>query len=92
MANVSHELKTPIATIKGFVETLLDGAMNEPDDNTRFLSIVAKQADRLESIIEDLLALSRIEQSEDSGSLPLEPTRIADLLATACSDCMPRAA
>jgi two-component system phosphate regulon sensor histidine kinase PhoR len=92
VANVSHELKTPIATIKGFVETLLDGAMNEPDDNTRFLSIVAKQADRLESIIEDLLALSRIEQSEDSGSLPLEPTRIADLLATACSDCMPRAA
>ena len=92
VANVSHELKTPIATIKGFVETLLDGAMNEPDDNTRFLSIVAKQADRLESIIEDLLALSRIEQSEDSGSLPLESTRIADLLATACSDCMPRAA
>ena len=92
VANVSHELKTPIATIKGFVETLLDGAMNEPEDNLRFLSIVAKQADRLEAIIEDLLALSRIEQSEDSGALPLEPTRIADLLATACSDCMPRAA
>ena len=92
VANVSHELKTPIATIKGFVETLLDGALNEPDDNIRFLSIVAKQADRLEAIIEDLLALSRIEQSEDSGALPLEPTRIADLLATACSDCLPRAA
>ena len=92
VANVSHELKTPIATIKGFVETLLDGAINEPDDNIRFLSIVAKQADRLEAIIEDLLALSRIEQSEDSGALPLEPTRIADLLATACSDCLPRAA
>ena len=92
VANVSHELKTPIATIKGFVETLLDGAINEPEDNLRFLSIVAKQADRLEAIIEDLLALSRIEQSEDSGALPLEPTRIADLLATACSDCMPRAA
>ena len=91
VANVSHELKTPIATIKGFVETLLDGAINEPNDNKRFLSIVAKQADRLEAIIEDLLALSRIEQSEGSGVLPLEPTRIADLLATACSDCMPRA-
>ncbi len=91
VANVSHELKTPIATIKGFVETLLDGAINEPDDNKRFLSIVAKQADRLEAIIEDLLALSRIEQSEEVGALPLEPTTIADLLATACSDCMPRA-
>ena len=91
VANVSHELKTPIATIKGFVETLLDGAIDEPNDNKRFLSIVAKQADRLEAIIEDLLALSRIEQSEGSGVLPLEPTRITDLLAVACSDCMPRA-
>jgi len=91
VANVSHELKTPIATIKGFVETLLDGAINEPKDNKRFLSIVAKQADRLEAIIEDLLALSRIEQSEGSGVLPLEPTKIADILATACADCMPRA-
>jgi two-component system phosphate regulon sensor histidine kinase PhoR len=52
---------------------------------------VAKQADRLEAIIEDLLALSRIEQSEGSGVLPLEPTKIADILATACADCMPRA-
>ena len=91
VANVSHELKTPIATIKGFVETLLDGAINEPHDNKRFLSIVAKQADRLEAIIEDLLALSRIEQSEGAGVLPLEPTKIADILATACADCMPRA-
>ena len=91
VANVSHELKTPIATIKGFAETLLDGAINDPDDNRRFLSIVAKQADRLEAIIEDLLALSRIEQSEGSGALPLEPTRITDLLAVACADCMPRA-
>ena len=91
VANVSHELKTPIATIKGFVETLLDGAIDEPNDNKRFLSIVAKQADRLQAIIEDLLALSRIEQSEGSGVLPLEPTRITDLLTVACSDCMPRA-
>ena len=91
VANVSHELKTPIATIKGFVETLLDGAIDEPNDNKRFLAIVGKQADRLEAIIEDLLALSRIEQSEESGTLPLERTRITDLLATACSDCMPRA-
>ena len=75
VANVSHELKTPIATIKGFVETLLDGAINEPDDNKRFLSIVAKQADRLEAIIEDLLALSRIEQSEEAGLFLWSPLR-----------------
>ena len=92
VANVSHELKTPIASIKGFVETLLDGAVDDTEDARRFLDIVARQADRLEAIIEDLLSLSRIEQSEEIGSLPLEPTRILDVLLAARSDCLPRAA
>jgi two-component system phosphate regulon sensor histidine kinase PhoR len=92
VANVSHELKTPVASIKGFVETLLDGAADDPGDNRRFLEIVARQADRLASIIDDLLALSRIEQSEGAGNLPLEPTRLADILAAAVADCGPRAA
>jgi two-component system phosphate regulon sensor histidine kinase PhoR len=91
VANVSHELKTPIASIKGFVEALVDGAAEDPHDRKRFLEIIARQADRLESIIEDLLALSRIEQSEGSGNLPREPERIADLLATVVGDCRPRA-
>ena len=92
VANVSHELKTPVASIKGFVETLLDGALDEPDDARRFLGIVARQADRLAAIIEDLLALSRIEQSETSGKLPLEPQPVAEILFTAADDCRPRAA
>jgi two-component system phosphate regulon sensor histidine kinase PhoR len=92
VANVSHELKTPIASIKGFVETLLDGAADDPVDNRRFLGIVAKQADRLAAIIEDLLALSRIEQSEGAGNLPLEPARIADVVAAVVTECAPRAA
>lgn len=91
VANVSHELKTPVASIKGFVETLLDGAADDPDDRRRFLDIVARQADRLEAIIEDLLSLSRIEQSEGAGTLPREPTNVAALLAAAASDCLPRA-
>jgi two-component system phosphate regulon sensor histidine kinase PhoR len=91
VANVSHELKTPVASIKGFVETLLDGALDDPADSRRFLGIVARQADRLASIIDDLLALSRIEQSEGSGNLPLEPTRVADVLAAVLVDCGPRA-
>jgi two-component system phosphate regulon sensor histidine kinase PhoR len=90
VANVSHELKTPIASIKGFVETLLDGAADDPADNKRFLGIVARQADRLAAIIEDLLALSRIEQSEGAGNLPLERASLADVLAAAVADCGPR--
>lgn len=91
VANVSHELKTPVASIKGFVETLLDGAADDPADNRRFLEIVARQADRLAAIIEDLLALSRIEQSEGSGSLPMEPRPLLTILEAAAEDCRPRA-
>jgi two-component system phosphate regulon sensor histidine kinase PhoR len=91
VANVSHELKTPVASIKGFVETLLDGAADDPEDCRRFLGIIARQADRLEAIIEDLLALSRIEQSEGAGALPVERTPIAAVLQTAANDCLPRA-
>src|SRR5207237_2327903 len=72
VANVSHELKTPVTSIKGFVETLLDGAMKQPEDAVRFLQIIAKQADRLHAIVDDLLALSMIEQSEDVSDLALE--------------------
>jgi two-component system, OmpR family, phosphate regulon sensor histidine kinase PhoR len=92
VANVSHELKTPVASIKGFVETLLDGAVDDPANSRRFLEIVGRQADRLASIIEDLLALSRIEQSEGAGNLPLEATRIADVFWAVEADCGPRAA
>jgi two-component system phosphate regulon sensor histidine kinase PhoR len=92
VANVSHELKTPIASIKGFVETLLDGAADDPADRQRFLDIIARQADRLASIIDDLLALSRIEQSEGTGDLPRQSIRIRDLLAAVVGDCQPRAA
>ena len=91
VANVSHELKTPVASIKGFVETLLDGAAEDPADNRRFLEIIAKQADRLASIIDDLLALSRIEQSEGTGNLPFEIVPIAEVFAAVIADCMPRA-
>jgi two-component system, OmpR family, phosphate regulon sensor histidine kinase PhoR len=91
VANVSHELKTPIASIKGFVETLLDGALEEPDDARRFLGIVARQADRLAAIIEDLLALSRIEQSEGTGNLPRDEAPVAGVLQAAVGDCQPRA-
>ncbi|MBM4288689.1 MAG: HAMP domain-containing protein [Deltaproteobacteria bacterium] len=75
VANVSHELRTPITSIKGFIETLQAGAIHEPENAGPFLQIMARQADRLNQIIEDLLTLSRIEQEEEEGkvSLSLEP-------------------
>jgi two-component system, OmpR family, phosphate regulon sensor histidine kinase PhoR len=62
VANVSHELKTPITSIKGFSETLLDGAMKDESTLEAFLSIILKESDRLQMLIEDLLDLSKIEQ------------------------------
>ncbi|MDG4656541.1 ATP-binding protein [Ectobacillus antri] len=62
LANVSHELRTPITSIKGFTETLLDGAMEDRKFREHFLSIILKESDRMQSLIEDLLDLSRIEQ------------------------------
>jgi two-component system phosphate regulon sensor histidine kinase PhoR len=59
VANVSHELKTPITSIKGFVETLLDGAVRDEENAVRFLRIVSRQVNRLEAIVEDLLTLSQ---------------------------------
>ncbi|MBI3837256.1 MAG: HAMP domain-containing protein [Planctomycetia bacterium] len=87
VANVSHELKTPVTSIKGFVETLLDGAMKDPDAAERFLRIVAKQADRLHAIIEDLLSLSKIEQSEDAADIVLEPNPVRAVLEAAANTC-----
>ncbi len=92
VANVSHELKTPITSIKGFVETLLDGALANPEDTERFLRIVATQADRLNAIIEDLLALSKIEQSERAADLVVEEVAIRDVLEAVLYDCQTKAA
>lgn len=61
VANVSHELRTPITIIKGFVETLLDGARNDPDLSLKFLQTVEKHANRLTFLIEDLLTISQLE-------------------------------
>jgi two-component system phosphate regulon sensor histidine kinase PhoR len=91
VANVSHELKTPITSIKGFIETLLDGAVNDPVEAERFLKIVAKHADRLNSIIEDLLMLSRLEQDGKEG-MAMRATGLCGLMNSAVEVCAQRAA
>lgn len=68
VANVSHELRTPITSIKGFVETLLDGAVEKPFVREKFLKIIQSEALRLQRLIDDLLALSNIENKEGRRS------------------------
>ncbi|MCE5231622.1 cell wall metabolism sensor histidine kinase WalK [bacterium] len=80
VANVSHELRTPITSIKGFIETLRDGALSDPEAGPRFLEIIARQADRLNAIIEDLLALSRIEREAERHAIELFPCELKPLL------------
>lgn len=88
VANVSHELKTPITSIKGFVETLLDGALEDPQDTKRFLEIINKQADRLNSIVEDLLTLSRLEEEgEEKTELVFQNESLSGILQSVVEEC-----
>lgn len=87
VANVSHELRTPITSIQGYVETLLDGAMDEPEQLDRFLRIVAAQAERMGAIVEDLLTLARIEADGQQKAIPLGAAAIKPILQAAAEVC-----
>jgi two-component system phosphate regulon sensor histidine kinase PhoR len=91
VANVSHELKTPITSIKGFVETLLAGALREPENAENFLKIIAKQTERLNEIIDDLLTLSRIEQEAERRQIFLNGQKIKGVLQSAILVCETKA-
>lgn len=69
VANVSHELKTPLTSIRGFIETLEDGAIDDRETALRFLSIIRKHSERLGNIINDLLSLAEIEDIKEKVSL-----------------------
>jgi two-component system phosphate regulon sensor histidine kinase PhoR len=84
VANVSHELKTPLAVIKSNVEALQDGAAEDPDARVMFLNQTSQEADRLAALISDLLSLARIE----SGKLGLELQPVP--LDRAILDCLNR--
>ena len=68
-ANVSHELKTPLAAIKGYIETLQDGAIDDKKNNIKFLKIIGEQVERLDRLISDLLELSKIESGKKEITL-----------------------
>lgn len=91
VANVSHELRTPLTTIQGFVETLLDGALENPEEATRFLRIIEKQVERLNAIIADLLSLSRLEDESQRAMLELEENGLRKLLDDCIEACANKA-
>lgn len=83
VANVSHELKTPVTAIKGFAETLLENPSADPAEQRRFLEIINSQTARLGDIIEDLLTLSKLDQQT---ALPeVMPSDLVSLLKAICT-------
>lgn len=80
VANVSHEIKTPITAIKGFAETLLEGAIDDKENATKFLETIKNHSERLNSLVDDLLTLSKIEL----GGITIEkqPTDISNVIDT----------
>jgi two-component system phosphate regulon sensor histidine kinase PhoR len=82
VANASHELKTPLASIKAYTETLLDWALTDETVNVRFLERIDEQAERLNQLILDLLSLARLESGQEyfqHGPLSLAPVVVACL-------------
>jgi two-component system phosphate regulon sensor histidine kinase PhoR len=78
VANASHELRTPLTAIRGFAETLREGAMNDPESEKRFLDVILRHARRLQALVDDLADLSRFEGEE--FQLELGPVRAGALL------------
>ena len=89
VANVSHELRTPLSLIKGYVETLLDGAKDNPEVETKFLQTIQRNSERLQFLIEDLLTISELESGRIRMNLqnvalrPMVEKALGDLSARA---------
>lgn len=89
VANVSHELRTPLSLIKGYVETLLDGARNDPAIAERFLKIIERNTQRLDLLIQDLLTISALES--ERIKLNLQPVELQPLVEKIFTDLKPPA-
>ena len=89
VANVSHELRTPLSLIKGYVETLLDGARNDPAIAERFLKIIERNTQRLDLLIQDLLTISALES--ERIKLNLQPMELRSLVEKIFTDLKPPA-
>jgi two-component system phosphate regulon sensor histidine kinase PhoR len=89
VANVSHELRTPLTAIKGYAETLLAGGLDEKPRAVEFVEVIARHADRLRDLIEDLLDLASVEQGE--ARLRIGRVAVAEVVAQAEATLRPSA-
>jgi two-component system phosphate regulon sensor histidine kinase PhoR len=89
VANASHELATPLTAIRGFAETLLDGALHDPVLSQKFLRIIYNEAERMTRLIKDLLQLAKLDSQNDQQKVNLEPTSLGPLLQNIVNDMMP---
>jgi two-component system phosphate regulon sensor histidine kinase PhoR len=91
IADVSHEIKTPLTAIRGAVETLAEGAIQEPENAAKFMKIITKHLDRLNSLVHDILSLSRLEIKTEAKERDFATLRISSIVNTACEICQERA-
>lgn len=87
VANVSHELKTPITAIRGFVETLLESASSNETDVRNFLTIIERHTERLQELIDDLLLLARIEEDEEKKQIAFAVVEVSTAVQNALHAC-----
>lgn len=89
VANASHELKTPLTAIKGFAETLLDGASDQPELARNFANIIYTEAERMNRLVNDLLQLAKLDAAEYRQHISLEQVEIEPLVYKAVQELAP---
>jgi two-component system phosphate regulon sensor histidine kinase PhoR len=91
IADVSHEIKTPLTVIRGAVETLQEGAINEPESAEKFMDIITRHSDRLNALVHDILSLSSLERKTQNEERDFTPIKIANPVNTAVDLCREKA-
>jgi two-component system phosphate regulon sensor histidine kinase PhoR len=89
VANASHELSTPLTAIKGFAETLLDGALDDRELGKKFITIIQDEAERMHRLIKDLLQMAKLNSQEYQKQVVMVPTPLTLLLETVASELAP---